>query len=58
MKYTRRDALVITAELQGTISTNPDFQFEASIEEAGTFTFTWLDDNGSVYNASKDIALA
>jgi len=48
---------VITAELQGAISTNPYFQFEATIEEAGTFTFTWLDDNGSVYTDSKDIAL-
>ncbi len=48
---------VITAKLEGAISTNPYIQFEASIEESGTFTFTWNDDDGSVYTDSKDIAV-
>ncbi len=48
---------VISAALEGAISTNPYIQFEASITESGTFTFTWNDDDGSVYTDTKDIAL-
>lgn len=48
---------VIQATLEGAISTNPYIQFEAMISEAGTFTFTWNDDDGSVYTDSKDITV-
>ena len=48
---------VVTAILEGAISTNPYFQFEAVIQESGTFTFTWLDDDGSEYTDSKDITV-
>ncbi len=48
---------VMSAMLEGAISTNPYFQFEAVIQESGTFTFTWLDDDGSEYSDSKDITV-
>jgi len=48
---------VIQAALEGAISTNPYIQFEAVIQESGTFTFTWNDDDGSVYTDSKDITV-
>ena len=48
---------VMSAALQGSISTNPYLQFEAVIQESGTFTFTWNDDDGSVYTDSKDITV-
>ncbi len=48
---------VITANLEGAISTNPYIQFEAVVQESGTFTFTWNDDDGSVYTESKDITI-
>ena len=48
---------VMQATLEGAISTNPYIQFEASVEEAGTFTFTWQDDDGSEYTDSKDITV-
>lgn len=49
---------VIEVALEPAISTNPFFEFEALVPEAGTFEFTWYDDDGSVYTESKDIALA
>ena len=48
---------VITVNMEPAISTNPYFQFEAVIQEGGTFTFTWNDDDGSVYTDSKDITI-
>ncbi len=48
---------VVQVVLQPAISTNPYIQFEAVIQDSGTFTFTWIDDNGSVYTDSKDITV-
>lgn len=49
---------VINVELHGAISTNPYFQFEATVPESGDFTFTWNDDDGSVYTETKSIAVS
>ena len=46
---------VIDVTLEPAISTNPYFQFEATVPESGEFTFTWFDDDGSVYETSKAI---
>lgn len=48
---------VIDVTLEPAISTNPYFQFEATVPEAGDFAFTWYDDDGSVYEDSKSIAI-
>ncbi len=48
---------VIDVTLEPAISTNPYFEFQSLVPEAGTFTFTWYDDDGSVYSDSKDIAV-
>lgn len=48
---------VMSVELHGAISTNPYFQFEAAVAESGDFTFTWNDDDGSVYTETKTIAV-
>ena len=48
---------VVDATLESAISTNPFLEFQAMVPEAGTFTFTWHDDDGSVYTESKDIAI-
>ncbi|MEL7256256.1 MAG: thiosulfate oxidation carrier complex protein SoxZ [Pseudomonadota bacterium] len=48
---------VIEVELAPAISTNPYFQFDATVPESGTFKFTWYDDDGSVYEAEKAIAV-
>lgn len=49
---------VIDVILEPAISTNPYFQFEAIVPESGEFSFTWYDDDGSVYEASKKIAVS
>lgn len=46
---------VIDVKLEPAISTNPYFQFEAKVPEAGDFKFTWYDDNGSIYETSESI---
>ena len=48
---------VIDVTLEPAISTNPYFEFEATVPEAGDFTFTWYDDDGSVYTETKSIAV-
>ncbi|SNT72881.1 thiosulfate oxidation carrier complex protein SoxZ [Paracoccus seriniphilus] len=51
-------ASVIDVQMEPAISTNPYFEFEARIPEAGEFVFTWYDDDGSVYEDKQSIALA
>ncbi len=48
---------VIDVTLEPAISTNPYFEFQAIVPETGTFAFTWYDDDGSVYEDSKDITV-
>lgn len=48
---------VIDVVLEPAISTNPYFEFDAQVPEAGEFTFTWYDDDGDVYTESKSIAV-
>ncbi|SHE75049.1 sulfur compound chelating protein SoxZ [Ruegeria intermedia] len=50
--------MVIDVTLEPAISTNPYFQFEATVPEAGEFVFTWYDDDGSVYDTKKKIEVA
>jgi len=51
-------ASVIDVTLEPAISTNPYFEFEAVIPEAGDLKFTWYDDDGSVYEDVKSVAIA
>lgn len=50
-------ANVIDIELDPAVSANPYFEFDAKIDKAGDFTFTWYDDNGQTYTDKKTIAL-
>ena len=49
---------VMDVTLEPAISTNPYFEFEAVVPESGEFTFTWYDDDGSVYTTSKSITVS
>jgi|TARA_B110000908_G_scaffold61246_1_gene74380 sulfur-oxidizing protein SoxZ len=49
---------VIDVTLEAAVSTNPFFEFEAVVPEAGDFSFTWYDDDGSVYEETKSVAIA
>ena len=46
---------VIDVTLEPAISTNPYFEFEATVPESGDFIFTWYDDDGDVYTETKSI---
>lgn len=48
---------VIEVKMEAAISTNPYFEFEAVVPEAGDFEFTWYDDDGSVYEETKSVAI-
>jgi sulfur-oxidizing protein SoxZ len=48
---------VIDVKMEPAISTNPYFEFEATVPEAGEFKFTWYDDDGDVYEDAKSIAI-
>ena len=49
---------VIDVTLEPAISTNPYFEFEATVPESGDFNFTWYDDDGSVYEETKSIEVS
>ena len=48
---------VVDVALEPAISTNPYFQLDAVVPEAGEFKFTWYDDDGSVYEETKSIKI-
>ena len=49
---------VIDVTIEPAISTNPYFQFDSVVPEAGEFVFTWYDDDGDVYEAKKKVKMA
>ena len=49
---------VVDVTLEPAISTNPYFEFDAKVPASGTFTFTWYDDDGSVYTDTADISVS
>lgn len=49
---------VIDVTLEPAISTNPYFQFDATVPESGEFKFTWYDDDGDVYETAKKISVS
>lgn len=46
---------VIDLDLDQAIAANPFIEFEAVVEQSGTFRFAWHDDDGSVYEAEHRI---
>jgi sulfur-oxidizing protein SoxZ len=48
---------VIDIKMEPAISTNPYLEFQAIVPESGTFTFTWYDDDGSVYIEEQEITV-
>jgi len=46
---------VFSCDLEPAISANPYFEFNAKLTESGTFKFTWVDDDGSVYSTEQKI---
>jgi len=48
-----------TCEFNGesVIDVRLDFEFAATVPEAGVFSFTWYADDGSVYETAQEIAI-
>ncbi|EDM69504.1 sulfur oxidation Z protein [Roseobacter sp. AzwK-3b] len=50
--------MVVDVTMEPAISTNPYFEFEATVPQAGEFVFTWYDDDGSVYEDKQAVSVA
>lgn len=48
---------VFSCDLDPAVSANPYFEFTAKVNESGTFKFTWVDDDGSVYESENEITV-
>ncbi|MHC5653579.1 thiosulfate oxidation carrier complex protein SoxZ [Stappia sp.] len=48
---------VFSCDLDPAISANPYLEFNAKVPESGTFKFTWVDDDGSIYETESKIAV-
>ncbi len=48
---------LFSADLEQAISANPYIEFTAKMEESGTFSFAWTDDNGTVTTAEASITV-
>lgn len=42
-------------DIRPAVSANPYLQFNAKVDESGTFKFSWVDDDGSVYSTENKI---
>ncbi len=49
---------IVDVTMEPAISTNPYFEFEATIPESGDFKFTWYDDDGSVYETVESVTVS
>ena len=48
---------VFEVDMNPAVSANPYLLFHVKMMESGKFTFRWVDDDGSVYTAEKDISV-
>ncbi|HEY9084858.1 MAG TPA: thiosulfate oxidation carrier complex protein SoxZ [Candidatus Tyrphobacter sp.] len=48
---------VFRAKLEPAIASNPLLGFYIKVDAGGTFDFTWIDDDGSVYKNSASITV-
>jgi sulfur-oxidizing protein SoxZ len=49
---------ILRADWHPAVSANPYQSFFVRVPESGTFTFTWLDDDGSIYKAEQKVQVA
>ena len=46
---------VFEVDIDPAVSANPYIKFNAKVTESGTFKFSWVDDDGSVYTDEQKI---
>jgi len=49
---------VFSADWHPAISANPYMSFTFRAEESGTFAFQWVDDDGTIYSAEKELKVS
>ncbi|MBD1544977.1 thiosulfate oxidation carrier complex protein SoxZ [Roseibium aggregatum] len=49
--------VVFSCDLEPAVSANPYLEFNAKVEDSGTFKFTWLDDDGSTYSTENKLTV-
>ena len=49
--------VVFSCDLEPAVSANPYLEFNAKVEDSGTFKFSWLDDDGSTYSTENEITV-
>lgn len=49
---------LMSVDWNSAISANPYQAFFVRVPESGTFTFEWVDDDGSVYKAEQKVTVA
>lgn len=49
--------VVFFSEIEPAVAANPYFEFSVRVDESGTFSFKWVDDDGSVYTLEKHITV-
>lgn len=49
--------MVFSCDMDPAVSANPYMEFSAKVNETGTFKFTWVDDDGSVYESENKITV-
>ena len=49
---------VMTVDLEPAVSANPYFEFDVKLPESGEFVFTWVDDDGSVYESRDEVKVS
>ncbi|GGB56841.1 thiosulfate oxidation carrier complex protein SoxZ [Roseibium aquae] len=49
--------VVFSCDMDPAVSANPYMEFTAKINEPGTFKFTWVDDDGSVFETENKIVI-
>lgn len=49
---------VFSADIEPAVAANPYLQFNAKVNESGTFKFSWTDDDGTVTNSEHKIDVA
>jgi sulfur-oxidizing protein SoxZ len=49
--------LVYSADIHAAVSANPYMEFTAKVNESGTFKFSWVDDDGTIYTDEQSITV-
>ncbi len=49
--------MVFGCDLEPAVSANPYLEFNVRVPESGTFKFSWVDDDGSVYTKESKITV-